>query len=446
MREELAPHVRDITRALSGHVSEQEIEKELSNYINVYRVSLDTAKRSIVKKHGGNPAHLSVGVPRTIAELGPGEPSVNLLCRIVSVNEKQIDAEAGARTILYGILGDPTGTVPFTAWERLPFGPARGDVVRVQNAYTKEFRGQVQVNLGVRTVVTKESPDALPPGPTGPTGPSPAAAKATPVKIVDLREGSSNIAFTARILAIEKREVEVDGATKAVYSGVIADGTSKSQFSAWKDFDLHEGNVIRVEGGYVKSWRGIPQVSFDERAIVRKLDDGTLPPMDELAASPRMWIEDLAERGGGVDVTVRGILIDLKEGSGLIYRCPECKRVLRKGVCRIHGEVSGTADLRVKAVLDDGSGALTAVFGKELTEGLLDKTVEECIAAAKEAMSQEVIRDQLADLLVAQPIEARGNVTSDDYGLMMIVDQAKILKVDIQEEARAMLEELEGPA
>jgi replication factor A1 len=100
----------------------------------------------------------------------------------------------------------------------------------------------------------------------------------------------------------------------------------------------------------------------------------------------------------------------------------------------------------VKAVLDDGSGALTAVFGKDLTEGLLDKTVEECIAQAKEAMSQEVIRDQLADLLVAQPVEVRGNVTSDDYGLMMIVDQAKILKVDVREEARAMLEELEGPA
>jgi hypothetical protein len=29
---------------------------------------------------------------------------------------------------------------------------------------------------------------------------------------------------------------------------------------------------------------------------------------------------------------------------------------------------------------------------------------------------------------------------------MMIVDQAKILKVDVREEARAMLEELEGPA
>jgi len=446
MKDDIAPHVSDITRALGGKVSEQEIEKELSNYVNVYRVSLDTAKRSIVKKHGGNPAHLSLGIQKTIRELVPGENSVNLLARIVSANERSIDSENGARTILTGILGDATATIPFTAWEPLPFAIARGDVVRLQNAYTKEYRGQVQVNLGVRTVISKEAPDALPPAPPGGAGPSPAAARATPAKIVEMREGSSNIAFTARVLGVEKREVDVEGGKKTVFSGVLADETAKSQFSAWKDFDLHEGDVLRVEGAYVKSWRGIPQVSFDERALVKKLEDAALPPMDDLGRSPRMWIEDLAERGGGVDVTVRGILIDLKEGSGLVHRCPECKRVLRKGVCRIHGEITGFADLRVKAVLDDGSGALTAVFGKDLTEGLLDKTVEECIAQAKEAMSQEVIRDELADLLVAQPVEARGNVTSDDYGLMMIVDQAKILKVDVREEARAMLEELEGPA
>lgn len=147
-----------------------------------------------------------------------------------------------------------------------------------------------------------------------------------------------------------------------------------------------------------------------------------------------------------MDVTVRGILIDLREGSGLVYRCPECRRVLRKGACRIHGEVKGDADLRVKAVLDDGSGALTAVFNRELTEALLDKTMDAAIAQAKEAMSADVVRDELSDLLVAQPIEARGNVTSDDYGLMMIVESAKLLRVDVQTEAREMLEQMEGPA
>src|SRR5256712_2338780 len=88
-KEELAPHVHDITRALGDKVSEQEIERELSSYLNVYRVSLDTAKRSIVKKHGGNPATLAIGVSKTIRELGPGEPSVNLLARILAGDEEE---------------------------------------------------------------------------------------------------------------------------------------------------------------------------------------------------------------------------------------------------------------------------------------------------------------------------------------------------------------------
>ncbi|MCI4371964.1 MAG: hypothetical protein L3J78_04875 [Thermoplasmata archaeon] len=443
-REELAPHVNDITRALGNKVSEQEIERELSSYLNVYRVSLDTAKRSIVKKHGGNPTTLSIGVRKTLRELLPGEQSVNLLVRIVSVNEKDVNVEGGTKRILYGILGDPTATIPFTAWEPLSAPLARGDVIRVQNAYTKEYRGQVQVNFGQRTAVAKEAPDALPEFKPG-LG-QPYVGKPTAVRVLDLREGASNIAVTARILSVERREVEVDGAPKAVFSGVLADETGKTQFSAWKDFEIKDDEVLRIEGAYVKSWRGIPQISFDERATITRLKADLLPPASQLSLSPRMWIEDLADRGGGADVTVRGILIDLREGSGLVYRCPECRRVLRKGACRLHGEVKGEPDLRVKAVLDDGSGALTAVFDRELTEALLDKTLEACIAAAKEAMSTDIVRDELADRLVAQPIEARGNVTSDDYGLMMIVESAKMLKVDVQAEAREMLEGLEGSA
>jgi len=442
MKDEMGPHVRDIARALGGKVSESEIERELGNYLNVYRVSLDTAKRSIVKKHGGNPADLSLGLTKTVRDLTPGENSVNVVARIVSVNEKEIETEGGSKAIVYGFLGDPSGTVPYTAWNPEGLGLSKGDVVRVQNAYTKEFKGRVEVHFGSRTVVTKEAPDLLPAVEGArvsvPAGP------ATAAKVGELREGMSNLVLTARVLSVETRQVQVNGDAKTVYSGVLADDSGKVQFSAWKDFSLAAGDGLRIEGGYVKSWRGIPQLSFDERSTVTKLAAEALPSADALGSSARVWIEDLAERGGAVDATVRGILIDIKDGSGLVYRCPECRRVLRKNTCRIHGEVQGNADLRVKGVVDDGSGALTAVFGRELTELLLEKTIEEAIAQAKEAMDQEVVRDELADLLIAQPIEVRGNVTSDDYGLMMMVDSARILKVDVQEEARAMLEELGG--
>ena len=162
MKDEMGPHVRDIARALGGKVSESEIERELGSYLNVYRVSLDTAKRSIVKKHGGNPADLSLGLTKTVRDLTPGENSVNVVARIVSVNEKEIETEGGSKAIVYGFLGDPSGTVPYTAWNPEGLGLSKGDVVRVQNAYTKEFKGRVEVHFGSRTVVTKEAPDLLP--------------------------------------------------------------------------------------------------------------------------------------------------------------------------------------------------------------------------------------------------------------------------------------------
>src|SRR2546428_2318921 len=115
---------------------------------------------------------------------------------------------------------------------------------------------------------------------------------------------------------------------------------------SWKELDLKAEEILRIEGAYVKSWRGNPQISFDERATITRLKSDLLPSAHVLSASPRMWIEDLAERGGAADVTVRGILIDLREGSGLVYRCPECRRGLRQSACRLHGEVKGQPGFR----------------------------------------------------------------------------------------------------
>jgi replication factor A1 len=435
-REQIAPHVEDIKRALDDKVSEDQIAGELENYLNVYRVPLDSAKRSIVRKYGGNPAGLQVGVQKKLAELAPNEPSVSLLARVVSVNPKEIQVNGNAKNIFYGILGDDTATVPFTAWEVENLEMEKGDTIRVENAYTKEYRGQVQINFGSRTTISPESPDAVPPF-------TPGSATVRPAKVADLREGFGGVSITVRILSLEEREVMVEGDKKMVYSGVMADETGKAQFSAWKDYGLKEGDVLKIEGGYIRTWRGIPQLNFDERADVNIVDED-FPSMEDLSISPRIWIEDLIERGGAVDATVRGILVDVKEGSGLIYRCPECRRVLRKNTCRIHGDVEGEADLRIKAVIDDGSGAVTAIFGRELTEKFLNKSMEVCIDMAKEAMTHEVVRDDLADMLIAQPIEVQGNVTRDEFGIMMIVNSAEILKIEVEKEAREMLDDLEG--
>ena len=435
---EIAPHVEDIVRVLGDKIDVEELEKELMQYLTKYRIPLGTAKQMLVKKYGGTPSKLGLGVEKTVDELQPNEPSVDLMGRLIAVNHKEVDVGGEKKKIVYGILGDQTASVPFTAWEVENWKFQKGDVVRISNAYTKEWKGQPQLNFGERTTLKMEDKDALPKF-NGTTFSNPLKAK-----VKDLKEGVGNVTLTARVLSIETRTVNVQGDEKQVHSGVMADPTGKIQFSAWHDFGLSQGDVIKIKGGYVKSWRGIPQFSFDDRSEVKILDETEMPQLSELSKRTVYPVEDIISRGGAIDVAVDGVVIDIRSGSGLIFRCPECNRVVQKGVCRIHGEVEGTADLRIKAVVDDGTGALTAVMGREITEGLLGKDVKECQKRAKDAMDIGVIEDELRSILLATPVRVMGDATLDDFGVMLISKETHKRKIEVEAEAKALLEELEG--
>jgi replication factor A1 len=434
--EEIAPHVDDIARVLKDKVEIEEIEKELRQYLTQYRIPLATAKQMLVKKYGGTPSKLGLGVEKRVDELLPNEMSVDILGRLIAVNHKEIEVGGEKKNIVYGILGDQTASVPFTAWEVADWQFQKGDVVKVQNAYTKEWKGQPQLNFGERTSIKMEAKDALPNFVNTPF------SNPQNSKVKDLKEGVGNVSLTVRILSIETRSVNVGGDEKTVYSGVLADTTGKIQFSAWHDFGLSQGDVINIKGGYVKSWRGIPQFSFDDRSEVSVLSDGEIAPLSKLAKRTIHPIEDLMERGGAIDIAVEGVVIDVKSGSGLIFRCPECNRVVQKNVCRIHGEVEGKADLRIKAVIDDGTGAVTAIIGREITETLINKDVEECLKQAKEAMDFSVIGDELKTLLLATPIRITGDATLDDFGIMLISKDAKKIGINVAAEAKAMLDDM----
>jgi replication factor A1 len=184
----------------------------------------------------------------------------------------------------------------------------------------------------------------------------------------------------------------------------------------------------------------VPQLSFDSRDQVEVLEDDLLPPAEELAEENVVSVEDLERRGGAPSVAVQGIVIEVREGSGLVFRCNECRRVVRKGTCAIHGRVESTPDLRVKAVVDDGTGSLSVVMGREITEELLSKSLEEAMAIAQESFDSEVVRDLLVDRLVARPVKVVGNVVSDDFGLMMICRHVHEAKLDVRAEAESILQ------
>jgi replication factor A1 len=435
--QKLAPHIEEIARALGDKLSEEQIAEELQKYVDVYKLSIPMAKRTIVKKYGGDSSGFSAGFQRKLAELRPNDPNVDFVAKVLSANAKEIQAKGEKKQIVFGFLGDDTTTLPYTAWEIEDLQLSKGDVISVKGAYTREYQGRVQINFGNRVSIKKEDPSTV-----GDIQVAQGPPRA--VGIGELREAMGYVEVKGRILSLEPREVTVQGETKKIFSGVLADETGKVQFTAWSDFKLEQGEVVKVSRGTVKAWRGIPQLSFDERGEVIRIKE-KYPSAEELRKTGVRMIAEIAAKGGAVDATVRGVLIEVRDGSGLIMRCQECKRALQKGMCKIHGRVDGYPDLRVKAILDDGSGAVGVVMSRELSEKLLDITLDESMQKAKEKMNFDIVKDEMDELLTLKILTVSGPVTADQYGLSMIAKEAQLSVIDVKQEAEKLLVELEAP-
>lgn len=434
-----APHFETLTRALGDKVGKEidreELRAEFEKYLE-YGVPADQAVKTILRHHGVTggmaPAAPASQERVPLRDVPPNVPYVNLLVRFVTLNRKTVQARGEQKEIFWGLVGDETGTRSFTSWRPLE-GLERGDVVAVQGAYTKEFRGEVQINFGDRCRIDKRGADELPRTPV----------ESTDATVGSLKDGMRGVRVTARVLDVQSRQVTVQGAPKTVHGGTLADTTGKVEFTDWHGHGLKAGDVVTIEGAYVRAYRGAPQLSFDQEAVVRPAQV-QLPPAAELDRASRIRLGTLVERGGGNDVAAVGTLLEVRQGSGLVFRCTTegCSRVLVAAQCRLHGKSEGTPDLRIKGVLDDGTGAVSIVAGREITEALLGKTLDQCLQEAKEAFRPEVVHEQLRTKLEGRVYEARGNVLADEFGLMFIVRHLAPFREDTGKAAEDLLAEL----
>ncbi len=220
----------------------------------------------------------------------------------------------------------------------------------------------------------------------------------------------------------------------------MADESAKVPFTAWKDFDLRPGDLIKADGAYVRSWKGVPQINLDDGMEIEKIEE-EFPSMEELSEGKRIQIEDIDGKQGMTDALFEATVLQIRSGSGLIFRCPNCRRVLQDGVCQVHGDVEGIADLRIKAVIDDGTGAINTIIGRSLTEKVLGKDIEKCLREVRKKMDRGIIAKHLESTLEAVPVRIRGNLVSDDNGYTLIATDIDIIEDDPAERARGFIEE-----
>lgn len=436
-REELAPHVEELARVLGERADKTKIMEDLEKYVNLYRVSLEWAKRDILKKMGGNPDSVGDGSGRkTVAELTGAEQSVDLLVKVLTVNPKTIEVGGAQKSIVYGYMADESGRVPYTVWETESVQLKPGSTVLIRNAYTKEYKGAPQLNLGNRASV-EESEEILD------VADLPSGGGSAEIKVSDLADGMNYVVISGRVSKPERREITASGEKKTIVTGILSDDTGSAEFTVWKDAELKEGDEVRIVGAYVKSWKGMPKLNLGDKAEVQVLAGGTLGDLSK--SSPKVrTLEDVELSGGAMDVVVRGTVVDVREGSGLVMRCPDCRRVLQKSACRVHGKVKGIDDLRIKAILDDGTSSMSVVFGKELTEQLLNISIEDAVRITTDERNPEAVKEMAEEKLFARALEVRGMVRSDDFGPMLIAREARFLETDVREEGAKLLTELEG--
>ncbi len=434
---ELTPHVEEIRRVLENKVDEEVIVNELNKYLNEYHVTLDSAKRGIIRKYGGGDvaAFTPAGaVVKKIDELTGTEQNVDIQAKVVYVENKSITVKGLSKTIVSGILGDETGTASFTIWEPGSVMLEKGSVYNFKNCYCKLWNDKVQINLGNRGRVEPASGVSIDlPERT-------IAVNSSECKIGDIRDGMGSVTVTGRIVTYEARNVMVKGEPKTVYSGIIADDTGKIQYSAWNDFSLKEGETICVKNAYIRSWKGIPQLNMGDRCEISRVDS-VFDVVD--TSGSKKTIDEITRIGGGLDITLEGMVVDMRAGSGLIKRCPQCNRSILNGVCTAHGQVNGTPDLRMKIVLDDGTGAIGAIVNRKDTETLTGITLKAAEGLAM-AQGEGVVAREVAGKILMKRISITGNVMSDDYGPSMIVKSASVLDVDVVSEANKLLDEVEG--
>ncbi|MFA5860124.1 MAG: hypothetical protein WDA16_00370 [Candidatus Thermoplasmatota archaeon] len=447
--ENLAPHVNEIARALQNKLEAGAIEDELRRYLD-YGVPLAQAKRDIVRMHGGT---LQVGAKK-VSDLQPEDRGVDVTAKILTVNPKTITVKGAPKEITYGYLADETGKAPYTAWKDLQL--ERGAVYKIRNAYVKKgFREGVDVQLGdyttaERSDVQLDVKDDYVGASTSPSGDYAGSRIATEKKVRDLNENDRSVSVIARVLEIREKTISTANGQKTIVEGVIADETGRVPFSAWEPEKLpaefKENAVAHIRSAYVKTFRNVPQINIGQYATIEMLSSVALPSAEALSAPTKRTLDELERSGGGQGIVVEGIVLEVKKGSGLIFRCniDGCNRVLQNRQCALHPQKQeGIPDLRVKAVVDDGLGAATFFANREATERLIGKTLAECQQQAGKAMTVDVIQDDIDRVLTAKRVLVSGNALCGEFGMQIIASGIEFVQArDVTADAERLLGEL----
>ncbi|GGN90585.1 Single-stranded DNA binding protein [Haloarcula pellucida] len=423
----LEDHVEELASDLD--VDKEEVRRDLENLVE-YSVPMDEAKQSLRRKYGDGGGSDGTPSSKAISEVSTDDSNVTVTAVVLTSGRRSIQYNGEQHVIREGELADESGTISYTAWDGFDADLEPGQTVQFGNAGVREWDGKPELNLGdsTQTSVVDETLDID-------------AEVGGESSLTDLEPGDRGITVEVQVVECEEKVIDGRDGETTILSGVLGDESGRLPFTDWEPHDAIEaGASVRIEETFVREFRGAPSVNVSEFSTVTPLSESVAVAED----APRMSIREAVESGGQFDVELAGNVIEIRDGSGLIERCPECGRVIQNGQCRSHGAVEGEDDLRTKAILDDGTATVTVILDDELTARIYGGDLEDAREHARDAMDKEVVADRIADRVVGLEYVVRGSLSVDEYGANLNASEFSESEDDPSERANTLLREVEA--
>jgi len=86
-----------------------------------------------------------------IGDLRDGMRNVNIVAKVLEISEpREVQSRYGGQTfrVATATISDETGRINLSLWNEQIDQVSVNDTVRIENGYTKSFRGEVQLNVG----------------------------------------------------------------------------------------------------------------------------------------------------------------------------------------------------------------------------------------------------------------------------------------------------------
>lgn len=381
-----AESIRDRFLKLGIDVPVEDIESRLDELIVKFKVPSNEAQRSVtnyfLKKYS---------IPKNEFYVRQAEPQ---LTKIVDISENGQWANLKAKVVQLwenthesisqvGLLGDETGIIKFTEWKNAELPELeQGESYLFRSVVVGEYNGRFQVQLNKNSSVEKLD-EVIGVG----GGDFVPAARESELRNISDLVGGQWATVKGKVVQLWENSHE-----SIEQAGLLGDQTGVIKFTNWASSelqDMEEGKSYILKNVVVNEWGGKTQIQLNRSSSIEELD------------------EDIEV--GSATSTYLGAMVDIQTGSGLIKRCPECKRALVKGACPEHGKVKGEYDLRIKAVLDSGTSTQDALINRELTEKLAGLSLDTAIAMAADALDPGVVMDKLKTELVGRYYTVTGH-------------------------------------